>query len=226
MKNRVFSFHKKLNRRLKQAFCKKKPKIFCIGRNKTGTTSLKKAFEDLGYLVGYQRPAERLAPFYHQRNFKPIIEYCKTARVFQDVPFSWPETYKFLDEAYPDAKFILSVRDSSEQWYDSLVRFHTKRYGRVPEIEDLKKSTYVWKGWSYENFLARRDIKKIKPLDKTTLVKEYEKHNQDVIEYFRDRPNKLLVINLSDSGSYKKFCRFLGVLPLYENFPWENKTSE
>jgi hypothetical protein len=30
-------------------------KIFCIGLFKTGTTSLKKAFQDLGYTVGDQR---------------------------------------------------------------------------------------------------------------------------------------------------------------------------
>lgn len=31
-----------------------KAKYFCIGRNKTGTTSLKRAFEDLDYPVGNQ----------------------------------------------------------------------------------------------------------------------------------------------------------------------------
>ena len=42
---------------------KGKQKIFCIGRNKTGTTSLKRAFEDLGYPVGDQRKAEILTEF-------------------------------------------------------------------------------------------------------------------------------------------------------------------
>jgi hypothetical protein len=40
-----------------------KVKYFCIGRNKTGTTSLKRAFEDLGYPVGDQRKAEILTEF-------------------------------------------------------------------------------------------------------------------------------------------------------------------
>ena len=35
-------------------------KIFCIGQNKTGTTSLKKAFEELNFIVGNQRKAEIL----------------------------------------------------------------------------------------------------------------------------------------------------------------------
>jgi hypothetical protein len=89
-----------------------KVKVFCIGRNKTGTTSLKRAFEDLGYPVGDQRKAEILTgKHYFDGNFQPIIDYCKTAQVFQDVPFSYPETYKYLDKAYPGGKFILTLRD-------------------------------------------------------------------------------------------------------------------
>lgn len=78
-----------------------KVKYFCIGRNKTGTTSLKRAFEDLGYPVGNQRKAEILtSQYYFDGNFEPIINYCKTAQIFQDVPFSYPEIYKHLDKAY------------------------------------------------------------------------------------------------------------------------------
>lgn len=35
-------------------------KVFVIGQNKTGTTSLEKAFKDLGFIVGDQRVAEIL----------------------------------------------------------------------------------------------------------------------------------------------------------------------
>ena len=118
-----------------------KVKFFCIGRNKTGTTSLKRAFEDLGYPVGNQRKAEILAgKYYFEEKFQPIVDYCKTAQVFQDVPFSYPETYKHLDKAYPGSKFILTLRDSPEQWYRSITRFHAKMFGkegRVPTVEDL-----------------------------------------------------------------------------------------
>ncbi len=76
-------------------------KIFCIGQNKTGTTSIRKACEDLGFDVGNQRVAENLLINYLENDFKSIIDYCKTANVFQDFPFSWPETYKHLDKAFP-----------------------------------------------------------------------------------------------------------------------------
>lgn len=87
-----------------------KQKVFCIGRNKTGTTSLKKALSEFGYLIGDQRAAERLIDAYAIRDFGPIMSYCETAEAFQDVPFSWPYTYVVLDQAFPNSKFILTVR--------------------------------------------------------------------------------------------------------------------
>src|SRR5690606_32146124 len=106
-----------------------KQKIFCIGRNKTGTTSLAAEFKELGYPVGHQRTAEKLIDYYIANDFQPIIDYCRSAQVFQDAPFSWPETYKYLDEAYPNSLFILSVRDNAEQCYNYLTKFHSKLYG-------------------------------------------------------------------------------------------------
>src|SRR5207249_2275253 len=79
---------------------KNKQKIFCIGRNKTGTQSLKKAMSDLGYITGNQRKAEKLIDYYKIRDFKPIIDFCKTAQFFQDVPFSWPFTFIAMDVAF------------------------------------------------------------------------------------------------------------------------------
>ena len=112
-----------------------KTKHFCIGRNKIGTTSLKCIFEDLGFIVGNQRAAELLTDrYYFSQDFSPITEYCRTAQVFQDVPFSYPETYRHLDAAYPNSKFILSVRDNADQWYQSITRFHSKHFenGQIP----------------------------------------------------------------------------------------------
>lgn len=125
-------------------------KIFCIGRNKTGTTSLAQALTDLGYRVGDQRTAELLMEDWGQRDFKRIIQYCHTADAFQDIPFSLRYTFQAIDTAFPGSKFILSVRDSADQWYQSLVRFHSMRLEnrtgirRVPSIEDIKEDTYVY----------------------------------------------------------------------------------
>ena len=55
-------------------------------------------------------------------------------------------------------------------------------------------------------------------------MKAYDEHNKDVISYFRYRKQDLLVLNLSSATAYKEFCAFLGHQPLYDRFPWENKT--
>jgi hypothetical protein len=106
-----------------------KPKIFCIGLNKTGTTSLKKEMALQGFTVGNQRQAELLFDDWVKRDFRRIVRYCRTARFFQDAPFSYPYTFIALDQAFPGSKFILTVRDNAEQWYNSLIRFHGKLWG-------------------------------------------------------------------------------------------------
>lgn len=202
-------------------------KIFCIGRNKTGTTSLKKAFEDLGYIVGNQREAELLSTDYFNNDFERIIKYCNSAEVFQDIPFSYPETYKILDKAFPGSKFILSVRDDENQWYNSVTNFHARLFGKgqVPTSEDLKKATYVHEGWMWYNISNLYKTTEQDPYHKETLINHYLKHNQDILEYFKGRESDLLVINLSEKNSYEKFCSFLGIKSPFTDFPWANKTE-
>jgi len=206
-----------------------KTKIFCIGRNKTGTTSFKKAMEDLGFVLGNQRIAEKELFYpYYNKDFKPIIKYCKTAQVFQDFPFSMPETYKYLDKAFSGSKFILTIRDNPEQWYKSLTSFHAKLWGkngRIPTKEDLQNATYIWKGrpWEARVLAGAKDDE---PYNREDLIKSYVDFNNGVIEYFKNRPEDLLVINLSEKNSYSKMVHFLDIKNSpFNSFPWENKTS-
>lgn len=206
-----------------------KPKIFCIGRNKTGTTSLTKAFRDLGYRVGNEEKAYTLLASYSKREFHPIIRYCKTAQVFQDVPFSLAYTYQVVDQAYPGSKFILTIRDSADQWVESLVNHHKRSFGKnrqLPTKEDLKK-LYKIPGlnrWDYENI--KYDLTEKNLYDEDFLKAAYNHHNDDVLNYFRYRKKDLLVINLSEYGSYQRFCDFLGESPQYEKFPHLNKSKQ
>ncbi len=205
---------------------KGKIKYFCIGRNKTGTTSLKKAFEDLGFPVGDQAVAEKLTDSsYFKGDFRSIIKYCESAQVFQDAPFSWAETYQRMDKAYPGSKFILTIRDNADQWHQSITKFHAKFFGdgSVPTSEDLKKSKYVRKGWMYDA-VKQHGTPDTDMYNEAIMKNHYEQYNEDVLSYFKNRPNDLLVINISDKNSYRRFCEFIGVEPIYDTFPWENKT--
>ncbi|MTT52803.1 hypothetical protein F1529_09940 [Alcanivorax sp. VBW004] len=188
---------------------------------------MKAAFGALGYPIGNQLKAEILTgKYYFESNFQPIINYCKSAQVFQDVPFSYPELYKRLDQAYPGSKFILTVRDNPEQWYRSITRFHAKKFGkdgRIPTVEDLKAAQYVRPGFMY-NVIRVHGTTDEDPYNKDVMIAHYERYNREVMEYFKDRPSDLLVINIAEQGAYQKFVEFLGVDSPYDDFPWENKT--
>ncbi|MFC0182294.1 hypothetical protein SAMN04515674_101268 [Pseudarcicella hirudinis] len=201
------------------------PKIFCIGRNKTGTTSLMKAFQDLKFHVGDQRRAELLLPQYRKGNFEPILKYCKSAQVFQDFPFSYPGTFRYLDQRFEASKFILSIRDSAEEWYNSITKFHGKLYGRgdIPGQDDLKNARYVYKGWMWEANRALYSSAPEDPYNKQILLGHYNAYNNEIIEYFKGKDN-LLILNLKESDAYHRFCQFVGAEPIYNHFPWENRT--
>ena len=176
-------------------------KVFCIGRNKTGTTSLKHVLESHQYTIGDQSKAELLIQAYAKRNFKRIARYCNSAQAFQDIPFSLPHLYVYLDNHFPKSKFILSVRSSPEEWYNSLVNFHVDKF-------DSNKS-----------LPTKTDI-----YNKKHLMKSYRIHNQQVKDYFRHK-NNLLVLNLSQENSYRRLCKFLGLEQIFQTMPQLNKAQ-
>jgi hypothetical protein len=205
-------------------------KVFCIGLNKTGTTSVEQVLRSFGYSLGHYGIAVMLIYDWHRGDFRRLIQYCKTAQAFQDIPFSLPRTYKSLDGAFPDAKFILTIRDSEDQWFRSLTRYHTKRYSsdksRPPNEEDLKKySDYPYYGYVLDIMKMVFDYPTVALYDYQYYTERYRQHNQDAIQYFHDKPNKLLILNVSQPGAYQQLASFLNVkVPEGVNFPWKNKT--
>ncbi|MFD2542022.1 sulfotransferase [Lacinutrix gracilariae] len=204
-----------------------KQKIFCIGQNKTGTTSLETFFKDHGYNVGNQRKAELLIDAYINRNWKPILNYCKTAQVFQDIPFSNDYLYVLLDHYFPNAKFVLTERSTSEEWYNSITKFHSKLFGkkgRIPTKEDLQNGTYIYKGFIWKTFYEKYGETVGDIYNKEKLIGIYESRNKGVKDYFKNK-NNLLILNVSEADSVTKLADFIGVIPKYTTFPWENKTN-
>ena len=210
-------------------FKNKKPKIFCIGLNKTGTTTIEKVLKDFKYKLGNQEKGELLFKDWYKRDFSSIIKLSKTAEAFQDAPFSFPFTFIALDQYFANAKFILTVRDSPEQWYNSLVTHHSKVWAdgiNPPTSEDLKNAKYLYKGFAYESSKVIFNTPEGDPYNKEILFEYYTNHNYQVMEYFRSRPEKLLVINVSNDSDYIRLCDFLNKKPIHKTFPWENKTSD
>jgi len=205
----------------------KKNKVFGIGDNKTGSTSLAAAMEDLGFVVGIEKEGTKLIKDWAVRDFQKIIKYCHTADFFQDDPFSKPYTYVVLDQEFPNSKFILTVRDDAEQWYNSLVRHMSKKHGQngqLPTKSDLQNSNRIHKGFMWE---ANRLVGVTPDNDlfnKDLLIEYYNRRNKNIIEYFKHRQQDLLILNVAEKDSLKKLSDFLNVKSDKTEFPWKNKS--
>lgn len=195
---------------------KRRTKVFCVGRNKTGTTSLELALVKLGYRLGHQPTAEKLIRHWKIRDFSPIVKYCRTADAFQDIPFSLDYTFQAVDYAYAGSKFILTVRENAEIWYKSLVRFHAKIIGvsGTPTVTDLKNYSYSGERgflWGMQQVVYGVDESTL--YDPQIYKKHYDEHNARVVQYFADRPSDLLVLNIGLDCASEKLCHFLGKDP-------------
>lgn len=202
-------------------------KVFCVGWNKTGTTSVEHALRGFGLRMGDQPAAEMLLEDWARRDFRRVIELCRSADAFQDIPFSLPYTFQAVDAAFPGSKFILTMRDSPEQWYESLTRFHTKIVGkgRLPTAADLRAFSYRYPGfvWRYHELVHAADETTLYQRDR--YITHYAVHNHQIIEYFRFRPGTLLVLNLKQTDAMQQLCAFLGIPYTGQQMPQLNKTD-
>ena len=184
------------------------------------------ALKELGYFLGDELEADLIyADYYYRNEFEELIAYCEKYEAFQDLPFSAAGTFKVVDKAFPRSKFILTIRDSPEQWYNSYLRFQSKQMagGRVPTYEDIEKFNYIRTGYT-THLLKLNGTTKNDPFNKETLIETYNRHNADIVEYFADRPDDLLVLNVAEPGAMQKLAAFLGEDTTRSEFPWKNKT--
>jgi hypothetical protein len=215
-------------------FCQffRKTKVFCVGRNKTGTTSLAAALQLLGYRVANQQEGELLIEDWAKRDFRSLIAYCRKSDAFQDIPFSIDFTFQAMDQAFPGSKFILTVRDSDEQWYDSMVRFHTMRLrertgeNRLPKARDLQEDPYIYSGYLWRlRQLVGGASEHDDLFEKNVLIRNYNEHNRRVEDYFRHRPDDFMVLNVGESSAIEKLCQFLGKSYAGEKMPKLNESN-
>jgi hypothetical protein len=132
-----------------------------------------------------------------------------------------------MDEAFPGSKFILSVRNSADEWYSSLTRFHAQLLGldHTPRKEDLMRADYIYPGAMWDINRMLYDTPEDDPYNESALKAGYECYREEVLAYFRSRPDDLLVMNIAEPGSYRRLCEFLGRTPRDAEFPWLNKTK-
>ena len=189
-------------------------KIFEIGLMKTGTTSLIKAYKILGYRYKGWSPDINFE-FNKSYDYEVLFKVIDRYDAFADGPWNgndFPEDklkgcdYKILDEKYTGSKFILLERDD-ESWI---------------------KSHEHWGSPVFNETMKRDDIDKRWVTDRDNLIKEKLdwKHlkYRGIKEYFKNRPNDLLVMNICDGERWEVLCPFLNKLIPDVLFPKENVT--
>jgi len=56
-------------------------------------------------------------------------------------------------------------------------------------------------------------------------LERYERHNREVLEYFRDRPDDFLMMDFAAGDGWDKLCPFLGEKKPRQPFPHANKAT-
>lgn len=176
---------------------KKYNKVICIGMHKTGTSTLGMALLELGFSVVGARTD--LAEVLLKGEIDIAIEEARPYSALQDVP--WALLYKELDKKYPNSKFILTEREENK-WLNSVLNHFGKTYIPIHE-------------WIYGEGVAFGN--------EGIYLKKYKDHYAEVKQYFRDRPNDILMISFSNGDDWEKICNFLGHEIPKVKFPYANK---
>lgn len=134
-----------------------------------------------------------------------------------------------MDDANPESKSILTIRDSADQWVKSLLNHHKRRFGNNGQLplKDQLEKLYKIPGlnrWDFEKI--KYDTTENDLYDSEFLKETYHRHIKAIINYFRHRNNDVLVIKLSKPDSYQRFCDFLGEILLYKEFPHLNRSED
>ena len=171
-------------------------KVFCIGLNKTATTTLHEALMILGFrslhykVTPGDEPADN-AVFRAQEEGLPLLTYITGYDAYSDI---WPLIHNFdvLDEQYPGSRFVLTTRDLNA-WLESRTRHQERNH---PEAE--------------------------REVDHDAWRRGFERHHRRVNEHFADRSD-LLVVDFTKDPSWANLCEFLDRPVPDAPFPWAHR---
>lgn len=182
-------------------------KIFGIGLSRTGTSSLNNALEVLGFKSIHFPSIER-----NIASGTYILDELEPFDALTDTPIV--PIFPQLDKVYPKSKFILTTRNKDE-WIKSCEDYFKNKDLREKGTELERENnfhrlfTYGCLGFNKERFSY-----------------VFEKHHNYVIEYFKDRVDDLLVIDICSNPSWDKLSRFLGKKEPEVSFPHKNSSQE
>jgi Sulfotransferase domain len=197
-------------------------KVVGAGFGRTGTLSLKVALERIGFGPCYHMvevfPRPEHVAMWHRLAFEQSMDWDEIFRGFH-ATVDWPAArwWREIAAHFPDAKVLLSVRDS-EAWYKSVTDtiyqpMKSPAPDGVPELVRLQ-SEMARKAILDETFDNRFE-------DKAHAIEVFRKHNQAVRDAID--PARLLVFDVREG--WGPLCRFLEVPIPDEPFPRLNDTA-
>jgi len=175
----------------------RRPRVFCIGWHKTGTSSLGHALVALGYNVlgcrlDMVHPLER-------GDLRAVMNLAAAYDALQDVP--WAALFRELDQRFPGSRFILTERDD-DAWLRSAIR----HFGST----DIPLHRYLYGAGVMQG-------------NEEIYLERYRRHNEEVKAYFSNRQSDILLLDLSSGDGWIELCRFLGEDVPRKPFPHANK---
>ena len=177
-------------------------KVFGIGLNKTGTTTLGHCLQQLGYRHSSFRLD--LLQATAAGHLQPLVEHIEHHDSFEDWPY--PLVFRQLDVLFPGSRFILTRRPSPQRWLSSL-EAHALR---VDPEQGSRARTLAY-GWAYPQ------------LNRPAHLTIYANHLNAVRAHFRDRPDDLLEVCWEEEARWEPLCTFLGKPAREQPFPHANQ---
>lgn len=157
---------------------------------------------------------------FHRGKTPDFPSMYKDVDAVTDLPpaFQFQEIY----EAFPDAKVILTIRDSEDVWVRS--------WAKQKEVDNLKGYGFLTRtllrSWLHRKFYDLVDavdsagFGSLNPKSTVLFKKKYREHNERVQAVIpRD---KLLIYNVKQG--WEPLCKFLGCeIPEQQQFPQQNR---
>lgn len=213
-------------------------KIICVGLNKTGTTSLGKTLEllNLNCWAGSE-PINNISfsnYSFTNNSVGTVIDLIEKTDVdfFQDIPFSCPGISEKIIRQFPQTKYILTTRNSPEQWANSVKKFWKQFFpnGNFNFMGGFDNKHYMFdRGFTHYptyllNMFETWELDKYQGSLDEQLAMVYNNHNESVRKTLELFGCNWIEINVEKKGEFKRLTDWLKMENEREDFLWENKT--
>lgn len=194
-------------------------KVLYVGAPRTGTQSMARALERLGYSPCHSGEHFGVRPtlcnyVFHNGTMDEVTEMMAEGGWDSGMDETFHLIYQGVRDRWPNSKFVLPLKEG-EDWYQSCL--HRLHEGNTLNPDECTAANY----WGCDFFTTKAPLKDTKE----TCIANYNAHVERVKQVIP--PDRLLLFNMSDG--YAPLCDFLGKkVPTFPNgtaepFPHEDK---